>query len=144
MLTEYLGAGARRLIATAVLCVAFFSAQHHAYALLAVPQGDEWSLIVAGAKHVRLEEAHPRIFAIASIPADRSTATIYHDEFGSLSSNSEWVPKEMFKRAMHDLHPEISNLDARYEFASGSSLPAGKRFDVIIDLRRLRRFYTNN
>jgi hypothetical protein len=144
MLTEYLGAGARRIIATALLCVAFFSAQHHAYALLAVPQGNEWELIVAGAKHVRLDEAHPRIFAIASIPADRSTATIYHDEFGSLSSNSEWVPKEMFKRAMHDLHPEISNIDARYEFATGPSLPAGKRFDVIVDLRRVRRFYTNN
>ncbi len=85
--------------------MAFFTAQHHVYALIAVPQGNEWQLIVAGAKHVRLDGARPRIFAIASAPADISTATIYHDEFGSLSSNSEWVPREMFKRAMHDLHP---------------------------------------
>jgi hypothetical protein len=94
--------------------------------------------------HVRLEGIHPRIFAIASTPADASTATIYHDEFGSLSSNSEWVPTEMFKRAMHDLHPEIANLDARYDFATGPHVPTGQRYDLIIDLRRLRHFYIDN
>jgi len=77
-------------------------------------------------------------------PADISTSTIYHDEFGSLSSNSEWVPKEMFKRAMHDLHPDIANLNSRYVFATGPRLPADQQFDVIIDMRRLRQFYTDN
>jgi len=99
---------------------------------------------MAGAKHVRLDGPRPSIFAIASSPADISTATIYHDEFGSLSSNSEWVPREMFKRAMHDLHPEVANLDSRYDFATGAKLPEGRRFDVIIDLHRLRQFYVNN
>ena len=144
-LTESWGPGRRRLLATAVVAVAFFTAQHHVYALIAVPQGNEWQLILTGARHVRLEGAQrPRIFAIASTPADISTATIYHDEFGSLSSNSEWVPKEMFKRAMHDLLPEIANLDSRYEFSSGPKLPADQRYDVIIDLHRLRQFYTDN
>jgi hypothetical protein len=144
LLTESWGASGRRMLATIAISAAFLTAQHHVYALIAVPQGNEWQLIMASAKHVRLEGSHPRIFAIASTPADISTATIYHDEFGSLSSNSEWVPKEMFKRAMHDLHPEISNLDARYEFSSGPKLPADQRYDVIIDLHRLRQFYTDN
>jgi hypothetical protein len=144
-LTERWKASNRRLLATLFVAVAFFSAQHHVYALIAVPQGNEWQLILAGAKHVRLERnKRPRIFAIASTPADISTATIYHDEFGSLSSNSEWVPREMFKRAMHDLHPEIANIDARYDFATGPKLPADQRFDVIIDMRRLRHFYIDN
>jgi hypothetical protein len=143
-LTESWGPRTRRLLATVVVSLAYFTAQHHVYALIAVPQGNEWQLIMAGAKHVHLEGAHPRIFAIASTPADISTATIYHDEFGSLSSNSEWVPREMFKRAMHDLHPEIANLDARYDFASGPKLPVDQRFDVIVDLHRLRQFYTDN
>jgi hypothetical protein len=144
-LTESIGPGGRRLLATLVVSIAFLSAQHHVYALIAVPQGNEWQLIMAGAKHVHLDGAHPpRIFAIASTPADISTATIYHDEFGSLSTNSEWVPKEMFKRAMHDLHPDLANLDHRYEFASGPKLPADQRFDVIIDLHRLRKFYADN
>jgi hypothetical protein len=144
-LTEHWGPTARRLLALSVLTVAFFTAQHHVYALIAVPQGNEWQLILSGAKHVRLNgPARPRIFAIASSPADLSTATIYHDEFGSLSSNSEWVPKEMFKRAMHDLHPEVPNLESRYDFSEGYKLPSGQHYDVIIDMHQLRRFHTDN
>jgi hypothetical protein len=144
VLTERWNAGARRVMAMVVISIAFLTAQHHVYALIAVPQGNEWQLIMAGAKHVRVDGARPRIFAIASAPADISTATIYHDEFGSLSSNSEWVPREMFKRAMHDLHPEIANLDSLYDFATGPKLPEGQQYDVIIDLHRLRQFYVNN
>jgi hypothetical protein len=142
--TERWGPTGRRMLATVLVGIAFFTAQHHVYALIAVPQGNEWQLIVAGAKRVHLEGSHPRIFAIASTPADLSTASIYHDEFGSLSSNSEWVPKEMFKRAMHDLHPDVANLDSRYDFSSGPKLPVDQRYDVIIDLHRLRQFYTDN
>jgi hypothetical protein len=143
-LTERWSIKARRLTAMLVISLAFFTAQHHVYALIAVPQSNEWQLIVAGAKRVHLDGMRPRIFAIASAPADISTATIYHDEFGSLSSNSEWVPREMFKGAMHDLHPDIANLDSRYDFATGPALPDGQRYDVVIDLHRLHQFYINN
>lgn len=147
-LTQNVNASLRRLIVAITLSTAFLTAQHHAYALLAVPQGDEWQLIVDGAKRVVLPkhpgDAKPRIFAITSVPADRATATIYHDEFGSLSTNSEWVPREMFKRAMHDLHPEISGVDARFDFAEGPLLPAGQHYDVVIDLHKLAHFYTAN
>ena len=143
-LTEHWSTNARRLTAALAISVAFFTAQHHAYSLIAVPQGNEWRLIVDGAKQVHLGGTRPRIFAIASTPRDISTATIYHDEFGSLSSNSEWVPREMFKRAMHDLHPDVQNLDALYDFATGPVLPADQRYDVVIDLHRLRQFFANN
>lgn len=147
-LTAAMRASTRWLVAGVLLLTAFLMAQHHAYALIAVPQGNEWQLILDGARRVQLPrhpgDARPRIFAIASAPADISTATIYHDEFGSLSSNSEWVPREMFKRAMHDLHPQIQDLDSRYEFATGPKLPEGRRYDVLIDLHRLRRYYTDN
>lgn len=142
-LTRNFSTNARRILASVVFLVAMLSAQHHSFDLIAVPQGNEWQLIKKGAKQVRIVHRHPRVFAIASTPADKSTATLYHDEFGSLSSNSEWVPREMFKRAMHDLHPEIRNLDARYDFATGTQLPAGQHFDVIIDMRRLRHFYSD-
>jgi hypothetical protein len=149
-LTAHWSAGGRRILATLVVGVAFFTAQHHVYALIAVPQGNEWRLIMAGAKHVHLNRfVRPRVFAIASSPGDISTESIYHDEFGSLSSNSEWVPKEMFKRAMHDLHPEVANLETRYEFsegykAEGFKLPPGQHFDVVIDMHQLHRFHTDN
>lgn len=144
-LTDRWAPSNRRLLASMALAVAFLAARHHAYALIAVPQGNEWQLILDGAKQVRLSpSSRPSIYAIASMPADISTSTIYHDEFGSLSSNSEWVPREMFKRAMHDLHPNIANIDARYDFQSGPTLPADRRYDVVVDMRRLREFYTDN
>jgi hypothetical protein len=148
-LTRSWSGTSRHMFAGFVIAVAYFTAQHHVFALIAVPQGNEWQLIMQGAKQVRIDTSradahHPRIFAIASSPADISTATIYHDEFGSLSSNSEWVPREMFKRAMHDLHPYVADLESRYFFATGPKLPADQSFDVIVDLHRLRRFYANN
>jgi uncharacterized membrane protein YhaH (DUF805 family) len=144
-MTARWGMASRQLLAMIVATLAFIAAQHHAYALIAVPQGNEWQLVLQGAKHVRIDgPTRQRIFAIASSPADISTATIYHDEFGSLSSNSEWVPKEMFKRAMHDLHPEVRNLGSRYEFSEGYRLPPDQHYDVIIDMHQLRRFYVDN
>jgi hypothetical protein len=149
-LTATWGVASRRLAAAAVLVVAFFTAQHHVYALIAAPQGHEWNLIVQGTKQVRLDApTRPRVFIIASSPADISTTTIYHDEFGSLSSNSEWVPREMFKRAMHDLHPDVPNLDSRYDVAvgykiDGYQMPAGEHYDVVVDMRRLKRFHTDD
>jgi hypothetical protein len=143
-LTERLTPGGRRILASVAVSIAFLTAQHHTYALIAVPQGNEWGLIMSGARHVHLGATRPRIFALTMTPADRSTASIYHDEFGSLSSNSEWVPREMFKRAMHDLHPGMANLDARYDFALGPKLPTERHYDVIIDLHQLHRFYSGN
>jgi hypothetical protein len=128
-LTAHLSQGVRKAIAGIVILVAFACAQYHPYALIAVTQGNEWKLIVDGAEHVSLGDRKPRIFAVASTPADRSTESIYHDEFGSLSSNSEWVPREMFKRAMHDLRPNVPNLESRYDFATGPKLPSGQHFD---------------
>ncbi len=75
-LTERWSGNARRLIAVIAISIAFFTAQHHVYALIAVPQGNEWQLIVAGAKQVHLNGVRPRVFAIASAPSDLSTATI--------------------------------------------------------------------
>jgi hypothetical protein len=148
-LTQHWSMHSRRLLAAVVATVAYLTAQHHAYALIAVPQGNEWQLIMHGAKQVHLktsatDSARPRVFVVVPAVADISTASIYHDEFGSLSTNSEWVPREMFKRAMHDLHPNLANLDSQYVFLSGVKLPADHNFDVIIDLHRLHQFYTNN
>ena len=122
-LTDHWSLAGRRVLAILAVSVALFTAQHHVYALIAVPQGNEWRLIEQGARQVRLDQPNrPRILAIAPTPADISTATIYHDEFGSLSSNSEWVPKEMFK-ACH-------------------ARPASRRVESRVALRFHRRLQT--
>src|SRR5260370_37532598 len=69
-LTAHWSTSGRRLLAIVVVGIAFFTAQHHVYALIAVPQGNEWQLILSGAKHVHLSRfVRPRVFAIASTPA---------------------------------------------------------------------------
>jgi hypothetical protein len=55
----------------------------------------------------------------------------------------------MFKRAMHDLHPEVANLESRYEFSEGYKidgykLPPGQHYDVVIDMHQLHRFHTDD
>jgi len=86
-----------------------------------------------------LNGVRPRVFAIASAPSDISTATIYHDEFGSLSSNSEWCRAKCSSgRCMTCTQCAQSGFALR--LATGPVLPAGQRYDVIIDLHRLRRF----
>jgi hypothetical protein len=42
------------------------------------------------------------------------------------------------------LHPDIANLDSRYDFATGPVIPEGQRYDVVINLHRLHRFFVNN
>ncbi len=143
-LTSTWSSTTRRVLAGCVLALAFVTAQHHAYALIAVPQGNEWQLLVEGARKTHLDGERPNIFAVAPAPADISTSSIYHDEFGSLSSNSEWVPREMFKRAMHDLHPGISHIDSRYHFATGPAKPQDQDFDVVIDLHDLKKYWLDN
>lgn len=136
--------GIKRIGGVILIAAAMLISHRRAYALLAVPQGNEWRLVLNGAEKVRLEEGRPRIFIIEPTPDAISTRTVYHDEFGSLSSNSDWVPKEMFKRAMHDLHPDVQHLDKRYIFSSGPQLPSGKQFDLIIDMRELRNLRTSS
>src|SRR6202021_4171097 len=62
-LTARWSINARRLTAMLAISIAFFTAQHHTYALIAVPQGNEWQLIVAGDKQARLDGGRPRTFA---------------------------------------------------------------------------------
>ena len=69
--------------------------------------------------------AHPRVFA---------------DEFGSLSTDSDWVPKEMLKLIMHARYPEMSNVTRQYTVQTGWDLPTQGGYDVVIDLRHLRDF----
>ena len=116
---------------------AAFLANRNAYQLLAEPQSNEWE-IVRGSL-LRLNFTKPtKIYAITPSIEDRSTTRIYFDEFGSLSSNSDWVPKEMVGAAMHERFPAKLPRGGNYTFASGREAPVAKDYDLVIDLRKLK------
>lgn len=130
-----------RRIGRAALCALVAAgawlAHRQAFELIAVPQSIELQTLEAGARNIR-PERRPRVFVITPKPEDRVHQRLFSDEFGSLSTDSDWASKEMLKVIMWSRFPEMRDVTQRYTFACGRSLPKGKAFDLVIDLRRLR------
>lgn len=114
-----------------------FMANRNAYQLLAEPQNNEWELVRNALLRANFNQP-TKIYAITPALGDRSTNRIYFDEFGSLSSNSDWVPKEMVGAALHERFPGKLPKGGSYTFASGREVPTGKNYDLVIDLRKLK------
>ena len=74
-------------------------------------------------------------------PADSPAAIAYHDEFGSLSTNNDWMPKEIFDELMRERFPALPDRQRRYDMQTGyGSPPPEKPFDFVIDMRKLKQF----
>jgi len=129
-LTLYLALG---LLATG----AALTAHRNAFLLIAEPQGHEWELVNSAVLRTNFAKA-VKVYVITPRTEDRSTERVYVDEFGSLSSDSDWAPKEMFKAALHERFLTKLPKGGSYTFASGRQLPAGTEFDLVIDLRKLK------
>jgi hypothetical protein len=114
-----------------------FMANRNAYELLAEPQNNEWELVRSAL--LRLNFTKPaKIFFVTPSVDDRSTTRVYFDEFGSFSSNSDWVSKEMVAAAVHERFQGKPPKGGSYTFASGPAVPAGKDYDLVIDMRKLK------
>ncbi|MDI1337833.1 MAG: hypothetical protein PSU94_16755 [Lacunisphaera sp.] len=122
-----------------ILAGAAFTANRNSFMLLAEPQGYEWDLVLAPVMRTTFKPG-TKVYLITPTPADRSTSQSFADEFGSLSSDSDWAPKEMFNCAMrarfgHKLPKGIS-----YTVALGRAVPAASDYDLVIDLRKLSKW----
>jgi hypothetical protein len=128
-----------RLTLGLLLLTGGWLARQQAFALIAWPQGVELTLLERGAAKIPLA-GDPSVFVITPTPFDHVASRTFSDEFGSLSTDSDWVPKEMLKLVMHEQHPGIPDIASRYRYDCGRALPASGHFDVVIDLRRVRDF----
>jgi hypothetical protein len=129
----------REWMVPAVLALVFVVgvplARHQAHTLFALPQQEELTLVEEGAKRIEhLDRA--TVFIIRPTIDDTCAPQRYSDEFGTLSTDSDWAPKEMLKLL---LNGRVSGLSKRYTFICGRSLPAGRTFPVVIDMRRLKQ-----
>jgi hypothetical protein len=133
----------RRRLCLGVLAVATFLAvlvaRWQALNLIALPQRLELRLLEEGAQAIDPAK-HPRVFVVTPTQEDTPAALRWGDEFGSLSMDSDWTPKEALKHIMRARFPEMPDVNDRYTYASGGTAPTGVRPDVIIDLRRVREF----
>jgi hypothetical protein len=111
-------------------------ANRHAYGLIALPQGYEWGIVRDAARSLDLGAA-TRVYIIRPTLEDRATRRVFADEFGSLSSSSDWATAEMFKSALRLRFPHGLPAGVSYTLASGLELPRRGSFDAVIDMRRL-------
>jgi hypothetical protein len=65
---------------------------------------------------------------------------VHYDEFGSLSSDSDWVPKEMVKAALRERFPAGLPHGQRIDYAQGKGPPADGAADVVIDMRQMKQW----
>ena len=122
----------------AALATAAVLANRHAFDLIAEPQGREWSLVRDAVRTLRLG-ADTTVYIVTPTLAHRSTQRVFSDEFGSLSSDSDWVPAEMFKAALRERFPKGLPPRRSYRFSFGRDPPRAD-FDLVIDMRALAYF----
>ncbi len=114
-----------------------YTANRNAYQLVAEPQNNEWDVLRNGLVRGNFNKP-TKVYAITPSVDDRSTERVYFDEFGSLSSDSDWTPKEMVKAALHERFQGKLPKGGSYTFASGREVPAPGDYDLVIDMRRLK------
>jgi hypothetical protein len=116
---------------------AMYLAWYHTVKYIAEPQQKEWELVHEAVMNAHFQEK-TRFYLIEPTLDDRSTQLVHRDEFGSLSTNSDWVPKEMFKTALHERFPKGLKAGRSWEFTQGLQPPAAGTYDILIDMRKIR------
>lgn len=119
-----------------ILSGAALAANRNAFTLMAEPQGYEWELMRTPVMRTTFK-AGTKVYIITPTLADRSTTRSFADEFGSLSSESDWAPKEMFKAAMHWRFGDKLPRGVGYTVNLGRQAPADGEYDLVIDMRKL-------
>jgi hypothetical protein len=129
----------RYSVLAALLLTAAGLAAYQSYTLIAQPQAREWHLVRTAVMQAWLKDT-TRIYVIEPTLADRSTTRVHYDEFGSLSSNSDWVPKEIVKAALRERFPTGLPKGQRIDYAQGKEPPAVGVADVVIDMRQMKQW----
>lgn len=133
--------GGQKMATALLACLAATSAilaHRQSFELFAVPQSRELALMEEGTRQAVLAK-HPRIFVITARQDDSSAPRRYLDEFGSVSIDTEWVAKEVLKQLMKERFPAVRDVSGGYRFAAGPRAPEPGKYDILIDMRRLRQ-----
>jgi hypothetical protein len=127
----------RFFFASTLLIVAAVLARKQLYELIGVPQHKEFRLVEQQMEKLDLTRDQ-RVYVITPTPAIAPARLSYSDEFGSLSTDSDWVPKEIMKHIFREKYPTQPYCPSFDHMISGEKPPPDGRYDVVIDLRSLR------
>ena len=124
-----------------VICIVIgFVAHRNSYRLLAEPQGNEWEMMRGAVLRADFKKK-VRVHIILAGHDDRSTERIYGDEFGSISSDSEAVAKDMFHAAVRTRFPDKLPQGGQATVTTSSVEPQPGSYDLLIDMRKLKSFH---
>lgn len=115
------------------------SANRNVFGLIAEPQGYEWELVLSAVMRTSFKP-DTKVYIVTPTPADRSTNRSFADEFGSLSSDSDLVAREMYHDAMRERFGHKLPNGISYTVTLGREAPAANAYDLVIDMRKLRRW----
>jgi hypothetical protein len=115
------------------------AANRNAYELIARSQGWEWKIVRNAALQMPLT-SHTRVYMIRPEIGDRATRRTFADEFGTLSSDTDWCAYEMLKSALRRRFPAGLPAGLGYTFRSGTDAPRPGTFDLVIDMRTLEKY----
>jgi hypothetical protein len=120
-----------------LVVIAALTARNNTLGLIAEPQGYEWEMVHNAVMRTNFK-TETKVYLIMPQTGDRTTARMFADEFGSLSAGSDVVAKEIFKAAIRDRFGSKMPKGTAYTLAVGTAEPAGKTYDLVIDLRKLK------
>lgn len=118
------------------LCIGFM-AERNAATLLAEPQGVEWEIMRGAVLRAGFTK-QVRVHIITASLEDRATERIYGDEFGSVSSESDAIAKDMFRAALKTRFPDKLPKGGSYVIATSTMDPDPASYDLLIDMRKLK------
>jgi len=124
----------RHSLGLVLVAVAALLARRQAYELIAVPQNEEYRLVEQESKKLDLARDQ-KVYVITPTPANATVRLAYSDEFGSLSTDSDWVPKEMIKLIFFEKYPTLPRCRSLDHMVSGEKPPPPGLYDVVLDLR---------
>jgi len=127
----------RHVLGVALLVSAAYLARSQTYDLIAMPQNLECRLVER--EEEKLDRTRDqKVYVITPTPALSPARLLSTDEFGSLSTDSDWVPKEIMKLSFYGKYPSQPPCRSLDHMVSGEKEPPPGVYDVVIDLRGLR------
>jgi hypothetical protein len=117
--------------------IAAVTAHFNSYNLIAVPQGYEWHTVRGAVMRADFPKTS-KIFIITPTIEDRATTRVYADEFGSVTTDSDWESREMFLDALHEKYPVKLPKGTNCKIVLGREPPDPNQYDLVIDMRNYK------
>lgn len=120
------------------LLLSILLGRERTYQLVAQPQAEELALMEDIAKKIN-PAAVRHIYIVTPTSEDALTPRRWADEFGTLTTDSQWAPKEMLKLILKDRFRNLVDEIEMCTYECDSQRPRSHHYDLVIDLQEIMR-----